>query len=189
MNGIVPEVIVVGSSAGAIETLADFLPNLAANYPLPIIVVIHLPSDKPSLLTDIFQAKCAVAVCEAEDKASLQAGTVYFAPPDYHVLLERDGTLSLSSDEEVLYSRPSIDVLFESAADAYGPKALGIILTGANSDGAKGLKAIIDAGGTGLVQDPATAYSPAMPNAALKASPNAQKMSLDQMITTLNTYR
>jgi len=126
-----------------------------------------------------------VDVREAEDKEPLEAGTVYFAPPDYHLLVELDRRLSLSSEEPVLYSRPSIDVLFESAADAYGSGLVGVVLTGANSDGARGLRAVRDAGGVALVQRPDQAQVAAMPQAALDACPGAVPLSLDEIASFL----
>ena len=125
--------------------------------------------------------KCKMSVKEAEDKEALQGGTVYFAPPDYHLLIEDNEIMSLSSDELVHYSRPSIDVLFESAADAYGNGVIGIVLTGANSDGSEGLRAIADRGGDAIVQDPAEAYSNPMPRAALALCPEAKIMTLEQI--------
>jgi len=170
--------VVVGASAGAVEALSAILPSLPAGYPLPVIVVVHLPPDKDSAMAKLLQMKCRVDVREVEDKEPLEAGTVYIAPPDYHVLVEHDERLSLSSEEPVFYSRPSIDVLFESAADVYGPGLLAIVLTGANSDGAHGLRAICAAGGTALVQHPEQAYATAMPQAALDACPEAKALSL-----------
>ncbi len=170
--------VVIGASAGALQALTQILPALPVDYPLPILIVVHIPPDRRNMLAPLFQAKCRMAVREAEDKEPGLAGVVYFAPPDYHLLVETDGTLSLSSDEEVWFSRPSIDVLFESAADAYGAGVIGIILTGANPDGASGSKAIADAGGTVLVEDPATAYASAMPLAALQACGTARAMPL-----------
>ena len=144
----------------------------------PILVVVHLPPDKKSILAELLQAKCRLQVKEAEDKEPMQPGTIYIAPPDYHLLVEPDGRLSLSSEEQVLFSRPSIDVLFETAADAYGAQVLGIILTGANHDGARGLATICKAGGGALVQQPTGAYATAMPQAALQACPQAQVLTL-----------
>jgi len=172
---------VIGGSAGAFEALSVLLPSLPADYPLPVLVVVHIPRDRPSALAELFRAKCRVQVTEAEDKEPVRPGVVYFAPPDYHLLVEADGRLSLSSEEPVMFSRPSIDVLFESAADAYGERLVGIVLTGANSDGAKGLRMIGDAGGTALVQDPATAQAAAMPLAALYACPGARALSLAEI--------
>ena len=177
--------IVVGASAGALEALSVILPDLPANYRLPVLVVVHVPPDKKSVLVDLFRQKCRVAVHEAEDKEPILGGNIYFAPADYHLLVEKDGSVSLSSDEPVLYSRPSIDVLFESAADAYGPDLIGVVLSGANQDGANGLKAIVDAGGTALVQRPEGAFASAMPQAALAACPTAEVLSLEKIAVRL----
>lgn len=175
------DAIVIGASAGAVEALTAILTPLPPEFRLPIIIVVHVPPDRRSAMAELFSAKCAVEVDEAEDKAAILAGKVYFAPPDYHLLVEADRTLSLSCDAPVLFSRPSIDVLFESAADAYGSKLLGIVLTGANGDGASGLKAIVDAGGQGIVQTPTSAFASAMPEAALGMSPSAKSMKLEEI--------
>lgn len=182
-----PEIqaIVVGTSAGAVEALTRLLPSLRPEFRVPIVVVVHLPSDRRSAMADLFAAKCQLAVREAEDKEAMSAGTVYFAPPDYHLLIEPDASFSLSCDAPVMFSRPSIDVLFESAADAFGPGLVGIVLTGANGDGARGLKAIIDAGGQGIVQTPSSAFASAMPEAALGASASAKSMTLEQIVAYL----
>jgi two-component system chemotaxis response regulator CheB len=173
--------VVIGASAGAIQALSAILPALPADYPLPILIVVHIPADRSNILAPLFQAKCQIPSHEAEDKEPILPGAIYFAPPDYHMLVEAEGTISLSADEPVLHSRPSIDVLFESAAYAFGPALIGIILTGANEDGAQGLKAIEEAGGIALVEDPSTAYADAMPRAALKACSNADMMSHDMI--------
>ena len=170
--------VVIGASAGAVEALSGLLPALPAKFGLPVFIVVHVPPNRDSIMAELFQAKCKVGVTEARDKEPIEMGTVYLAPPNYHLLVEQNQRLSLSSDDQVLYSRPSIDVLFESAADAYGSGLLGIVLTGANSDGARGLRAVCDAGGVAIVQDPATAQAKAMPTAALDACPNATTMSL-----------
>lgn len=173
------EAIVMGASAGAVEALSAILPSLDLGFRLPVIIVVHLPADRRSAMADLFRAKCALDVREAEDKEPIAAGTIYFAPSDYHLLVEADRVLALSCDAPVLFSRPSIDVLFESAAEAFGRSLTGIVLSGANGDGAQGLKAIIDAGGNGIVQTPSTAFASAMPKAALEASPSAQAMTLE----------
>ena len=177
--------VVIGASAGALDALNVILPALPESFALPVVVVVHVPPDKRSVLSELFDAKCRVPVYEAEDKQPLGAGAIYFAPPDYHVLIERGGRLALSGEEPVLFSRPSIDVLFESAADAYGESLLGIVLTGANYDGARGLKAIVEAGGVGLVQNPSGAFAPAMPEAALRVSPSARALSLEEIAAYL----
>lgn len=176
-----PEAIAIGSSAGAVDALLHILPLLPPDFSLPVFIVVHLIPDKESIMADIFQHRCQLNVKEAEDKETIVPGTIYFAPPDYHLLVEKDETLSLSSEEPVLHSRPSIDVLFETAADAYHESLIGIILTGASSDGARGLKAVCAAGGKAIVQDPATAYTAVMPAAALEVCPAAEKMTLDEI--------
>ncbi len=181
----VARAVVIGASAGAVEALTAILPALPGDFPLPVMVVVHVPPDKKSILADLFQYKCKVKVIEAEDKVAIEPASVYFAPPDYHLLVEKNQSLSLSSEEPVLFSRPAIDVLFETAADAYGESLIGIVLSGANEDGAKGLKAIVAAGGTALVQDPATAQSTPMPEAALKACPTALRLSLAEIAAYL----
>jgi two-component system chemotaxis response regulator CheB len=171
--------IVIGASAGAVQALLVLLPTLPASFSLPILVVVHVPTDRDNALISLLQARCRLAVKEAEDKEPVIGGTVYFAPADYHLLVEADGGLALSADEPVNYSRPSIDVLFESAADVYGEGLLGVILTGANHDGACGLKAVLDAGGAGIVQDPSEAYAATMPETALDTCSSATTMNLD----------
>jgi two-component system chemotaxis response regulator CheB len=171
--------VVIGASAGALEALSLILPLLPADFEIPVIVVVHIPPDRPSVLAELFQGKCHLRVLEAEDKEPICGGTAYFAPPDYHLLVEANGTLSLSSDEPVLFSRPSIDVLFESAADAYSDGLIAIVLTGANEDGARGMSAVIKAGGTAIVQSPDGAFASAMPEAAIAMCPSAMIMPLD----------
>ena len=180
-----PQAVVIGVSAGGLKALTAILPALPADYPLPIMVVIHLPPDRGSVVAELFDAKCALTVREAEDKEDILPGHVYFAPPDYHLLIEADHRLSLSSEEPVLFSRPSIDVLFESAADVYGDGLIGVILTGANSDGAAGLKAVMAAGGKPVVQRPDLAYASAMPEAALTLCPQAEALTLEQIAEKL----
>jgi two-component system chemotaxis response regulator CheB len=180
-----PEAVVIGASAGALEALSVILPALPHGFLLPVMVVVHVPPDKRSILPELFQAKCRLPVRETEDKESISGGTIYFAPPDYHLLVEVDQSLSLSSDEPVLFSRPSIDVLFESAADAYGAALIGIVLTGANRDGAQGMRAIVEAGGIALVQNPESAFASTMPEAAIEMCPNARVMSLNAIAAYL----
>jgi two-component system chemotaxis response regulator CheB len=178
MSGGVHEAVVIGASAGALEALSVILPALPEEFALPVLIVVHQPPDRRSVLAELFQSKCRIAVREAEDKEPMRAGTAYFAPPDYHLLVESDKSLSLSNDEPVLYSRPSIDVLFETAADAYGRGLVAIVLSGANQDGAAGLKAVVDAGGLGIVQKPDEAFAAAMPEAALALCPSALVLPL-----------
>ncbi len=175
------EAVVIGGSAGAVEALSKLLPVIPRGARIPFLVVVHLPPERESAIPELFRSRCQVEVKEAEDKEPIRPATIYFAPPNYHLLVEPDRRLSLSSEEPVLYSRPSIDVLFESAADAYGAELAGIILTGANPDGANGLRAICKAGGLGLVQAPGSAAAPAMPEAALAACPKARAFKLEEL--------
>jgi two-component system chemotaxis response regulator CheB len=168
-----PTLIAIGASAGAVDALGQLLPELPARLGAPVLIVVHVPPDRRSALPDLFSSSCALATREAEDKTVPDPASVYFAPPDYHLLVERDGTLALSVDEPVHHSRPSIDVLFESVAEAVGAGALGILLSGASRDGAEGLRRIRDAGGHTWVQAPETAQVAVMPRAALELAPHA----------------
>ncbi|MGZ4780093.1 MAG: chemotaxis protein CheB, partial [Thermoanaerobaculia bacterium] len=165
--------VVVGTSWGGLSALRALIAGLPAGFGLPIVVVQHRHKRSDGLLTSLLQDVTSLHVCEVEDKAPMVAGNLYIAPADYHLLVEQ-GFFSLTTDLPVRYSRPSIDVTFISAADAYAEQAVGVILTGANADGARGLQRIVDRGGLGLVQLPATAESPAMPAAALRAVPTAR---------------
>ena len=160
------DAVVIGASAGGIDVLSSLLPALPQGLRAPVFVVLHQPPDRRSVLTEIFRRKCALPVHEAEDKEPVAPGTVYFAPPNYHLLIEHGPSLALSIDDLVQFSRPSIDVLFQSAAEVYGRRLLGIVLTVWNEDGAGGLLAIHHAHGVTMVQDPATAEAPVMPQAA-----------------------
>jgi two-component system chemotaxis response regulator CheB len=181
------DAVVIGASAGGIEALLALLPGLSADFRIPIIIVLHLPRDRPSFLAQIFLQKCALPVCEAADKEPVHPGTVYFAPPDYHLLIDAGPSLALSADELVNYSRPSIDVLFESAAEVYGARLLGIILTGANEDGAAGLAAVHAAGGITIVQEPDSAQVKQMVVSALSRSPASHVLDLAGILAVLHT--
>ncbi|MBV8896011.1 MAG: chemotaxis protein CheB [Acidobacteriaceae bacterium] len=185
MSGPAPEAVVIGASAGALDVLSHLLPELPADYRLPLLIVVHLPPDRTSLFAELLRARCAIRVREAEDKEPIQAAVAYFAPPDYHLLVEQDRRVSLSDDEPVLFSRPSIDVLFESAADVYGRGLIGVVLTGANSDGANGLKAVVDAGGAAVVQSPESAYATTMPEAAIAKCPGARVLPVNEIAAYL----
>lgn len=162
------ELVVIGASAGGVEALSTLLEALPEDFSPPVAIVIHLPPDRSSSLPELFDRKCARPVKEAEDKEMIESGTVYIAPPDYHLLVEPDRSLSLSRDEPLHYSRPSIDLLFESAALAYRQNVLGIILTGASKDGAAGLKQIRECGGLAWIQRPDEALARTMPEAAIR---------------------
>jgi two-component system chemotaxis response regulator CheB len=175
------DAVVIGASAGGVDALGALLPALPAAFRPSLFIVLHLPRERPSLLVEIFARRCALPIREAEDKQPIEPGTVYFAPPDYHMLLEKCLQIALSADEPVHYSRPSIDVLFESAADAYGERLLGIVLTGANEDGAAGLHTIHLAGGTTIVQQPDNAKVPLMVVSALQRGPADFVLSLEEI--------
>jgi two-component system chemotaxis response regulator CheB len=163
------ELIAVGCSMGGMHALETILHPLPADFPVPIVVVQHRWRTSNEALPDFFRRRTSLKVVDANDKQWIQPGTVYLAPADYHLFVDR-GELSLSVDAAVAYSRPSIDVMFESAADAYGESVIGVVLTGANADGAKGAARIKQRGGFVIVEDPKTAESPAMPAAALAAT-------------------
>jgi len=175
------DAIVIGTSAGGVEALSVLLPSLPEGLRAAVLVVLHLPRERPSLLVDIFTPKCRLPVREAEDKEPIERGVVYFAPPDYHLLVDSGPRVALSADEPVNFSRPSIDVLFESAADIYGARLIGIILTGASHDGALGLEAVRRAGGVTIVQEPESAQAPTMAESALKRGPVDHVLSLEQI--------
>ncbi len=161
------EAIVMGASAGGVEALLALLSPLRQGFVLPIIIVLHLPDDRRSQLAEVFARRLALPVAEASDKQEIEAGTVYFATPGYHLSVEQDRSLSLSLEDRVHYSRPSIDFLFESAAHVYGSALAAILLTGANHDGARGLAEVKHFGGLTIVQDPGDAQVATMPLAAL----------------------
>jgi two-component system, chemotaxis family, protein-glutamate methylesterase/glutaminase len=179
--------VVIGASAGGVEALSQLLPALPAGLRVPVLIVIHLPRDRPSLLPEIFARKCGLPVREAEDKESLQAGTVYFAPANYHLLVDQGPQCALSADDPVHNSRPSIDVLFESASEVYGDRLMGVILTGANEDGAQGLASIHDRGGVTVVESPETAKSPLMAISALKLRPADLVLPLAEIAVLLSS--
>ncbi|MDB5929289.1 MAG: CheB methylesterase [Polaromonas sp.] len=162
------DAVVIGASAGGVSALLDMLSGLPASFCLPVVVVLHLPEGRQSRLPDIFRHRSAMAVREPADKETIAPATLYFAPPGYHLSLEADHTFSLSCEPPVNFSRPSIDLLMASAADAYGARLAGIVLTGANADGAVGLAKIGAQGGLTVVQDPAEAEMPTMPEAAIR---------------------
>jgi len=164
------EAVAIGASAGGIDALFTLLGDMRPPFRGSVLIVLHLPEDHESRLVEVFASRLGVDVREAQPGAAVGSGKIYFAPPGYHLLVESDRTFSLSCDPPVLYSRPSIDVLMESCADVYGPELAGLVLTGANEDGARGLAAVKAAGGLAAVQDPKEAQHPTMPMAALAAA-------------------
>jgi two-component system, chemotaxis family, protein-glutamate methylesterase/glutaminase len=177
-------IVAIGTSWGGLAALTKLLGALPADFSIPVVVVQHRGKDSAGMLGDILQDATGLCVCEADDKAPLTPGTVYVAPPDYHVLIE-EGYVSLTIDAPVRFSRPSIDVTFTSAADTYGSATIGVVLTGANDDGSRGLAQIAARGGKALVQDPKTAEIPTMPSAAMKAVPSAQVLPLEKLAPRL----
>lgn len=181
------DLIVIGGSAGAIEVLRQVLAQLTAEFSPAVAIVIHLPPEGPIVLHQILAGPGTPPMKVAEDKEPIVPGTIYFAPPDYHLLVERGGTFALSLDERIHYSRPAVDALFESAADAFGERLMGVILSGANADGAAGLKAVADAGGLAVVQTLESAEMNTMPAAALQAAPGSVQVSILALADLLRT--
>lgn len=180
------ELVVIGASAGGVEAVGQLLSALPPDFSPSVLVVLHRPAQGPNALVTVLSRKCRSRVKEAEDKEAVEAGVIYIAPADYHLLVEPDHTLSLSRDEALHYSRPSIDMLFESAALAYWNRVLAILLTGANSDGADGMKQIQECNGLTWIQDPADAVSSTMPEAALRLITPDRVMPLTEMANCLN---
>lgn len=180
------DAVVIGGSAGAIQAMPVLLGRLPADFALPVVIVLHRLEGVVGHLDRYLDQHCALPVVEAEDKQPLRGGQVYLAPAGYHLLLEQQRQFSLSVDARVNYSRPSIDVLFESATDTYADKLVGVILTGANSDGSTGLARLQAAGGMTIVQDPETAMADMMPRAAIEATPTAQILDLPDIALLLS---
>lgn len=181
-----PGLVVIGASAGGVEAITELLTLLDAPFPVPILVVQHLPSQSSANVRLIFGRHTKNDIFEVEDKVTPSAGSVYFAPAGYHVLIERSRSFALSQDEPVNFSRPSIDVTFDSAAEVFQEELIGVLLTGANEDGAEGMKLIQAAGGTTLVQDPKTASIDAMPLGALRRMTPDFVLPLKEIAQTLN---
>jgi len=177
--------LVIGASAGGVEALLLLAECFGAATPFPLVAVLHLPAEGPNLLPHLLTDSSRLAVKEGEPWESPRPGTLYLAPPGYHLSIESDGSFSLSTEEPVHFSRPSIDVLFESAAAVYRERLIAVLLTGANADGADGLLRVRDSGGIALVQDPESAKSPEMPQAALKLLDPDCVLSLSDLATVL----
>jgi two-component system chemotaxis response regulator CheB len=177
--------VVMGGSWGGMNAAVEILKYLPADYPLPIVLVLHRLKGVISELPALIRKKTYVQIKEADEKEKMQPGTVYIAPADYHLLIEQDQTFSLDVSEAILFSRPSIDVTFESAAEVFGKKLIGIVLSGASKDGSQGLYAICKAGGQAIVQDPRQAEVTTMPQAAIEAVKRAKVMTLDEIAAYL----
>ena len=180
------EAIVMGVSAGGMEALSTILPDLPADFAFPLIVVQHQHPTSDDFLVHYLNERCNLKVKQADGKENILPGVIYIAPPDYHLMVEEDRTFSLSVDEPVNYARPSIDVLFKTAVDAYGARLVGVILTGTSSDGSLGLKRIKESGGLAMVQDPETAEVDIMPKAAVDATEVDYVLPLEEIGPFLN---
>ena len=177
-------ILVVGTSWGGLNALRELVGALPEDFRIPAVLVQHRHRQSNHLLSSFLQERTRLEVVEVEDKMPIQSGMLFVAPADYHLLIDR-GFFALSTDPPVRYSRPSIDVTFYSVADAYGASTVGVVLTGANSDGSRGLRRIFDRGGLALVQDPSTAESPTMPTAAIRCVPGARVQTIPQIAATL----
>jgi two-component system chemotaxis response regulator CheB len=179
------EAIVIGVSSGGMNAMKVMFSLLPKEFNTPIIIVQHISSQSENLWIRLLNDKSNIYIKEADEKEKIENGKVYIAPPNYHLLIERDKTFSLTVDERVNYARPSIDVLFESAAEAYKNKLIGVILTGSNNDGTNGLKRIKEYGGLTIVQDPATAESSYMPASAIAVVQMDYILTLENIIKLL----
>jgi two-component system chemotaxis response regulator CheB len=179
--------IIVGGSSGSLEALLNLLPKLHKKFTIPIIIVLHRSGQSDTGLTELLSAKTYLQLKEADEKELLQPGWIYLAPPDYHLLLEEDGSVSLDASQKVNYSRPSIDVSFISAAAVYMEGLTGVLLSGANADGALGMQAISQFGGRNIVQDPAEAAVSYMPEQAILLCGNADVMGVAKIAALLNS--
>ncbi|MBG6111623.1 two-component system chemotaxis response regulator CheB [Flavobacterium sp. CG_9.10] len=177
--------IVIGVSSGGMNALKTIFSTLPAHFSIPIIIVQHLSARSDSQWIKLLNEKSSLEIKEADEKEQIEKGKIYIAPPNYHLLIEKDKTFSLTIDERVNFARPSIDVLFESAAEAYKNKLIGIVLTGSNNDGTKGIKRIKECGGLIIIQDPKTAESAYMPQSAIAAIEPDYIKSLENIVELL----
>ncbi|MFV5685036.1 chemotaxis protein CheB [Flavobacterium sp. GB2R13] len=179
------EAIVIGVSSGGMNALKIIFSSLPVDFNTPIIIVQHLGAHSDSQWIKLLNKKSLLDLKEADEKEKIEKGKIYIAPPNYHLLIEKDKTFSFTIDERVSFARPSIDVLFESAAEAYKNKLIGIILTGSNHDGTGGIKRIKELGGLAIIQDPKTAESPYMPKSAIAAIESDYILSLENIVALL----
>lgn len=175
------DAVVIGASWGGLGAITAVLAKLPWNLGVPVVFCQHQYPHALSTLPQVLRGRTRLKVMEVEDKMPVERGVLYVCPPNYHTLIERDGTFALNIDAQVMYSRPSIDVLFESAAEAWGERLAAVVLTGANEDGAAGLLHVARCGGMPIIQDPSTAEAPVMPEAALRAVPWAHVMTLGEV--------
>ncbi|MBC6110066.1 chemotaxis protein CheB [Pedobacter fastidiosus] len=178
--------LIIGGSAGSLDVLLEIFPALRSEIDFPIVLVIHRKANNESLLTDLLQARTSLKVNEAEEKKALVAGNIYIAPADYHLLIEEDKTISLDYSEKVNYSRPSIDVTYQSAAEVYKESLVCILLSGSNADGVNGLKIVNNYGGRVVIQNPSTAIMPYMPQQAINNVHTDQVLHGNEMAEYIN---
>jgi two-component system chemotaxis response regulator CheB len=181
------KLVVIGCSMGGLTALEELLSSLPGDFPTPVAVVMHRSVQSTGGLVQLLRKYTRLRIKEPVDKEQIQPGHIYIAPADYHLMVE-DGGFALSTDAPELYARPSIDVLFESAADAYGARAVAVVMTGASSDGSRGAAAVKAAGGAVIVQDPTTAESPLMPQSAIRAITPDRVVTIPQLAKTLMEF-
>lgn len=180
--------LVIGGSAGSLDVLLKVLPVLNANIDFPIVIVVHRKQGMDSLLTDLLAHRTTLKVKEADEKEPILNGTVYIAPSDYHLLIEKDFTFSLDYSEKINYSRPAIDVTFQSAAEAYGAGLVCLLLSGSNADGVNGLITVNKFGGITLVQDPSSAQVTYMPDQAILRANVSAILKIEEMANYINSF-
>lgn len=180
------KLVIIAGSAGSLEVLLHIIPKIKRNFPVPIVLVLHRMNSYDSTLVELLSTKTLLKVKEADDKEQMMGGTIYIAPADYHLLVEKNGSFALDYSEKVNFSRPSIDVSFASAADAFGSQVAGLLLSGANADGVVGMQAIKDTGGLALVQDPDTAEVAFMPAHAIQNIKVDKVLRIDEMAGFIN---
>ena len=178
--------VVIGGSAGGLEAFEIILKSLPAGFPVPVAAAFHLSPDSDNYMVEYLNRRCRVRIKEAEDKEKIHPGRVYLAPPNYHLLVNTDQTLVLSAEPRINYSRPSIDPLFETAAEVLGPRLVGVLLSGANQDGSRGMKRIKENGGLAVVQSPDTTRAPQMVEAAMAAVSVDHVLSPDAIGALIN---
>lgn len=180
------KVLLIGGSAGSLQVLFSLFPAIKPDFTFAIVIILHRRNSADSALSELLSTKTLAPTLEAEDKDPVLPGTFYLAPADYHLLIEKNGTFSLDYSEKINFSRPSIDVTFECAAEIYGPSLVAMLLSGANEDGTKGLLAIRKSGGTTVVQNPETAQMPFMPQHAISNGAADYVLAVDEMAGFIN---
>lgn len=175
------KVLIIGGSAGSLEVLMKIFPKLSDIHSFAIVIILHRKNTEDTILEELIALKTTIPVQEVEDKVALQPGFIYIAPSDYHLLFEKNNLLSLDVSEKINFSRPSIDVAFESAAEVYGSALIGLLLSGANADGTQGLKAIKNNGGITVIQKPETALMEFMPNHAIRNTDPDYILDVEEM--------